>query len=86
MIIFDDLTSSIIIISVIVVLIGFLSSIGYLLIIKLRDKLTFKVDYSKYNIKPLNKQQLQEEQHFKGIKTNCYKKIVDLSGVRKIER
>lgn len=71
---------------VILTVLAFLSSIGYLLIKKLRDKVTFKVDNSKYDIKPINKQQLQDEQHFNGVKTNCVKKSIDLSGVSKIDR
>ncbi len=67
---------------VILAVLAFLSSIVYLLI----NKLTFKVNYSKYDIKSLNKQQLQKEQHFNGVKTNYVKKTIDLSGVSKIER
>ncbi len=78
--IFDNLTSFIIKTSVIVASLAFLSSLIYLLIKKIIDKTTFKIELSDYDTTPLN-EQIEKEQHFKEIETNYVKKTIDLSGV-----
>ena len=83
--IFDNLTSFIIKTSVIVASLAFLSSLIYLLIKKIIDKTTFKIELSDYDTTPLN-EQIEKEQHFKEIETNYDKKTIDLSGVSKINR